>query len=158
VYLDDLLRLLDAPEQDQSPVNLEPRLIQKNLCVNLLTAPSIGRLAALRCTQRLNDLCAEDRDSNSYDSFESQRSAHDLISATREEPLPFRPTDCDGNRDPRRDGPYSLYTVFRDNMDQEAREKSDERGGGVCMSRQPQPDYSQSTQLQQRDEEEDSDT
>jgi hypothetical protein len=158
VYLDDYLRLLNAPEQDQGPVNLEPRLVQTNLSVNLLTAPSIGRLAALRYTHRLKDLCAENRGSNSYDSFESQQSTHDLNSARRKQALPFRPTDRDGNRNTRRDGPHSLNTVFRDKLDAEARKKSNERGGGVRISRQSQPDYSQERQLQQREEEENSDS
>jgi hypothetical protein len=48
VYLYDLFNLLNEPEQDQGPVNLEPRLIQTNLSVNLLTGPIIGQLAALR--------------------------------------------------------------------------------------------------------------
>jgi hypothetical protein len=103
LYLDDLFNLLNEPEQDQGPFNLEPRLIQTNLSVNIMTGPSIGRLAALRGAQMLNDLSAEDRESNSYNSFESQRSAHDLNSARRDVPIPFRPIDRQGHRNERRD-------------------------------------------------------
>jgi hypothetical protein len=97
------------------------------LSVNLLTnpsqassqasQPSRGRLAALRGAQSTNDLVTED------DSFESQRSAHDFNSARRGEALPFRPTDRNGHRDPRRDGPHSSYEKFNDDIDDEEREE-----------------------------------
>jgi hypothetical protein len=55
VYIYDLLKYINAPEQDQGPVTPEPQLVDANLPVNLLTAQTPGRLASLRREQKNND-------------------------------------------------------------------------------------------------------
>jgi hypothetical protein len=173
VYLDDLLEYIIAPVQDQVPVNLEPQLHEVNLYVNLLTDSTPGRLIALRRAQELNDQVAERGESDPNNSFASQRSAHDLNGARRREPQQDRPDDRYGHKDPMRDEQHPSSHVMQYNLDKEELEKSYE--GGVCMNRQPipeysperqsQPDYSPDSQYQpnylpeyQRDEKEDSDT
>jgi hypothetical protein len=51
VYLKDIFKNLKAPEQDLGSVNLLPQLKEVNLSLNLLMAPTPGRLTALRCAQ-----------------------------------------------------------------------------------------------------------
>jgi hypothetical protein len=104
VYLKDLLELLNAPEQDLGPVNLEPLIVGARFSINLLTNSS-------RASRQASD-------------FESQRSAHDFNSARRDEALPYRPTDRHGHRDPRRDGAHSSYEKFNDKIDEEEEERS----------------------------------
>jgi hypothetical protein len=69
VHLDDLLKYIIAPEQYQG---VEPQLEKANLFVNLLTAPTPGRLTSLKREQENNDqFASKRRRSNPNDSFAS---------------------------------------------------------------------------------------